>query len=212
MLTNSNKTGTEHTMGIINPLLIVISGPSGVGKDAVLLRMREWGHHYFFAVTATTRPKRTSEQDGVDYRFVTKAEFEEMIKRGELLEWANVYGNLYGVPKKPVKEALAEGRDVIIKVDVQGAATIKRIAPEAVLIFISPPSMGELQRRLKERKTESATDLGLRLKKAQEEMENLPSFDYIVASRKGELDTAISQIEAIITAEKCRVRPRVVDL
>ena len=185
-----------------NPLLVVISGPSGVGKDALLFRMKELGDPYFFAVTATTRPQRPGEIDGVDYHFVAKAKFEEMIEKGELLEWANVYGNLYGVPKKPVTQALAEGKDVIIKVDIQGAATIKRIAPEAVLIFISPPSMEETQRRLKERKTESATDLDLRLKKAKEEMESLPLFDYVVVSQRDGLDMAISQIESIIMAEK----------
>ena len=195
-----------------NPLLVVISGPSGVGKDALLFRMKEWGDPYFFAVTATTRPQRPGEIDGVDYHFVAQAKFEEMIEKGELLEWANVYGNLYGVPKKPVTQALAEGKDVIIKVDIQGAATIKRIAPEAVLIFISPPSMEETQRRLKERKTESATDLGLRLKKAKEEMESLPLFDYVVVSQRDGIDPAISQIEAIITAEKCRTKQKQVDL
>ena len=185
-----------------NPLLVVISGPSGVGKDALLFRMKELGDPYFFAVTATTRPQRPGEIDGVDYHFVAPAKFEEMIEKGELLEWANVYGNLYGVPKKPVTQALAEGKDVIIKVDIQGAATIKRIAPEAVLIFISPPSMEETQRRLKERKTESATDLGLRLKKAKEEMKSLPLFDYVVVSQRDGIDPAISQIESIIMAEK----------
>jgi len=191
-----------------NPLLIVISGPSGVGKDAVLLRMKELGHPYFFAVTATTRLKRAGEQDGADYHFVTRTEFEEMIEAGELLEWANVYSNLYGVPNKPIKEALAEGKDTIVKVDIQGAATIKSIAPEAILIFVSPPSPEELQRRLKERKTESVTDLELRLKKAQEEMESLPSFDYVVVSEKDKVDLAISQIESIITAEKSRTRQK----
>ena len=135
-----------------------------------------------------------------------------MIEKGELLEWANVYGNLYGVPRKPITQALAEGKDVIIKVDIQGAATIKRIAPEAVLIFISPPSMEETQRRLKERKTESATDLGSRLKKAKEEMESLPLFDYVVVSQRDGIDPAISQIEAVITAEKCRTKQKQVDL
>lgn len=162
------------------------------------------GHPFFHAVTATTRPQRPGETDGVDYHFVTRAKFTEMIEAGELLEWANVYGNLYGIPKTPVQQALDQGKDVIVKIDIQGAATIKRIAPEALLIFLSPPSMEELERRLRERKTETTTDLELRLKTAQREMESLPSFDYVVVSQKDGVDMAISQIQAIITAEKKR--------
>ncbi|MBT9163788.1 MAG: Guanylate kinase [Chloroflexi bacterium] len=193
-------------MSSTTPLLIVVSGPSGVGKDALLCQMKDLGYPYFFAVTATTRPQRPGETDGVDYHFITEAKFTDMIEKGELLEWANVYGNLYGIPKKPVEQALVEGKDVIVRIDVQGAATIKRIAPHASLIFVSPPSMEELQRRLRERKTESPADLELRLKIAQREMETLPSFDYVVVSQKDGMDVAISQIEAIITAEKCRRR------
>jgi len=194
------------------PLLIVISGPSGVGKDTLLSRMKEMDHPFFYAVTATTRPQRPGETDGVDYHFVCRAKFTEMIDTGELLEWANVYGNLYGIPKKPVQQALTQGKDVIVRVDVQGAATIKHIMPEALLIFLSPPSMEELERRLRERKTEATADLELRLKTAQREMETLPLFDYVAVSQKDGVDLAISQIEAIITAEKCRVKPRAIDL
>ncbi len=196
----------------ITPLLVVISGPSGVGKDALLSRMKEKGHPFFYAVTATTRPPRSGETDGVDYHFLTRVQFTEMIETGELLEWANVYGNLYGIPRKPVQQALIEGKDVIVRVDVQGAASIKRIVPEALLLFLSPPSMEELERRLRGRKTEATADLELRLKTAQREMETLPSFDYAVVSRRDGVDLAISQIQAIVTAEKCRVKPRVICL
>ena len=188
----------------ITPLFIVISGPSGVGKDALLSRMKEMGHPFFYAVTATTRPQRPGETDGVDYHFVCRAKFTEMIDTGELLEWANVYGNLYGIPRNPMREALTQGKDVIIRVDIQGAATIKHIMPEALLIFLSPPSMEELERRLRERKTEATAALELRLRTAQREMENLPSFDYVVVSQKDGVDVAISQIQDIITAEKQR--------
>jgi guanylate kinase len=188
----------------ITPLLIVISGPSGVGKDALLSRMKQTGYPFFYAVTATTRPQRPGETDGVDYHFLTRVKFMEMIEAGEFLEWANVYGNLYGIPKMPVQQALNQGKDVIVKIDVQGAASIKRIRPEALLIFLSPPSTEELERRLRTRKTEATADLELRLMATQKEMETLPSFDYVVVSENDGIDMAISQIQAIIMAEKER--------
>lgn len=195
-----------------NPLLVILSGPSGVGKDALILRMKELGHGFFYAVTATTRPQRSTEVDGEDYYFVGRGSFEEMKEEGELLEWAEVYGNFYGVPKEPLKQALRDGRDVIVKVDVQGADNIKRVAPEAVAIFVSPPSMEELHRRLRQRKTESAEALERRIKEADEEMKRLPDFDYVVVSHTGGMDMAISQISSIVTAEKCRTKQRRVDL
>lgn len=194
------------------PLFVVISGPSGVGKDALLSRMKEMGHPFFYAVTATTRPQRPGETEGVDYHFVNRVQFTEMIETGALLEWANVYGNLYGIPGNPIRQALSQGRDVILRVDIQGAAGIRSFAPEALLIFLAPPSMEELRRRLRERKTEGAAELDLRLKTAQMEMEALPSFDYVVVSESAGVDMAISQIQAIVTAEKCRVKPRAIIL
>jgi len=194
-----------------NPLLIILSGPSGVGKDAVLSRMKESGYPLYYTVTATTRPRRPGEVDGVDYLFISQEKFAEMIRNGEFLEWANVYGNLYGVPKKPVKQALASSQDVIIKVDVQGATTIKNILPQAVFIFLAPPSVEELYQRLKERKTESTAELELRLRKARQEMESLSLFDYVVVNYRDKVDLAISQIQAIITAEKCRVNQRIIN-
>src|SRR4030043_151738 len=191
-----------------NPLLIVISGPSGVGKDAVLNGMKRRRYPLYYAVTATTRPRRESERDGVDYYFVSRADFEKMVERNELLEWANVYGNLYGVPSSQIKDALARGQDAVVKVDVQGAAAIKKIAPQAVFIFLAPPSMNDLESRLRQRRTESGVALELRMATAHEEMKQLPMFDYIVVNHKDGIEAALSQIEAIITAEKCRVHPR----
>ncbi len=185
-------------------LLVVISGCSGVGKDAILVRMKELGLPYFYAVTATSRQQRPGEVDGVDYQFIEKDRFEEMIENGELLEWANVYGNLYGVPKTTVQRAMKEGKDAIVKVDIQGSATIKRVAPDAVTIFISPPSMEELQRRLVQRKTESGTDLELRLKTALKEMDSISTFDHVVVNHNNGIDKAISDIEDIIADEKRR--------
>jgi guanylate kinase len=188
----------------------VLSGPSGVGKDAVLTRMKQLGHPLHYTVTATTRPQRSQEIDGEDYHFISTTRFEEMVEKGELLEWARVYGHWYGVPRSQVKEALEEGRDVIIKADVQGAATIRGAVPQALLIFIAPPSMAELEARLRQRKTESAIDLKLRIETARDELKKMPLFDFVVVNDK--VDAAVAQIEAIITAEKCRVNPRVVML
>ena len=189
-------------------LLIVLSGPSGAGKDAVLTKMKELGYPLEYITTVTTRPQRTNERDNVDYHFISMERFQEMISGKELLEWANVYGNRYGVPKEAVKQALDKGQDVIVKVDIQGAATIKKILPQAVFIFLMPPSREELAIRLKQRHTESAFNLALRLKTAEEEIKQLPLFDYIVLNKRDEIDLAVSEIKAIITAEKCRVIPR----
>ena len=190
------------------PLLVVLSGPSGVGKDTVLTRLKESGYSFEHIVTVTTRPQRTKERNNVDYHFISTEKFQDMISEGKLLEWANVYGNWYGVPKEPVKQALDNGQDVIVKTDVQGAATIKKTVPEAILIFLITPSMEELDIRLKQRHTESSFDLDLRRKIAEEEMKQLPLFDYIVVNKQDEIAQAVSDIKAIIKAEKCRVNSR----
>jgi guanylate kinase len=188
------------------PLLIVLSGPSGAGKDAILSRLKKSGYH--FITTVTTRPPRAEEKDNIDYHFVSVENFRKMLKNKKLLEWANVYGNWYGVPKAPLKQALDKGQDTVVKVDIQGAATIKKIAPQAVFIFVAPPSMKELITRLKKRQTESPIDFALRLKTAGMEMKKMPLFDYVVVNRQGEIDLVVSEIEAIITTEKHRVKPR----
>ena len=189
------------------PLSIVLSGPSGVGKDAVLTRMKELGYPLKFITTLTTRPRRPNERDNVDYHFISVERFQGMIENNELLEWANVYGNWYGVPKEEAKQALDKGEDVIVKVDIQGAATIKKILPQTICIFLMPPLMEELLTRLRQRHTESPSGLALRLKTAEEEVKQLPQFDYMVVNRWDELGLTVSDIEAIITAEKCRVIP-----
>jgi guanylate kinase len=194
------------------PLLIVLSGLSGVGKDSVLSRLRQSDYPLEFIVTVTTRTPRANEIDGIHYRFVSSTEFQQMIDGNELLEWASVYGNLYGIPREPVKQALDSGKDVIIKTDVQGVATVKKILPQAVFIFLTTSSMEELESRLKLRHTETPSDLDLRLKTAEEELEKLPLFDYIVFNRRGEINRSVTDIEAIITAEKCRVVPREITL
>jgi guanylate kinase len=195
-----------------NSLLIVISGPSGVGKDTVLAKMKQSRRSLHYVVTATTRPQRPGEKNGLDYHFVSEEQFKQMIETGQLLEWASVYGNLYGVPKRQIQQALAQGLDVVVKVDVQGAATIKNILPQAVFIFLTPPSLDELERRLRERKTESAEELKLRMETTREEMDSLPLFDYVVVNHQDRLDLTMAQIDAIISAEKCRVKPRIIEL
>ena len=206
-----NKTASEDPP-LLNlprrPLLVVLSGPSGVGKDAVLARMKETGYPLIYITTLTTRKQRPNERDNVDYHFISLERFREMIKNNELLEWANVYGNCYGVPREPVRQALDCGEDAIVKVDIQGATTIKEKLPQAVSIFLMPPSMGALVARLRQRHTESSADLALRLKTAEEEIKRLPFFDYVVVNKWDEIDRAVKEIEAIITAEKCRVVPR----
>ncbi|RLC64973.1 MAG: guanylate kinase [Chloroflexi bacterium] len=193
-------------------LLIVLSGPSGVGKDAVLARMRELGRPFHYVVTATTRPKRAREKDGIDYHFLSRKEFQQMVNDNQFLEWANVYGNYYGVPKDEITSALSKGVDAVVKVDVQGAATIKKILPHAVFIFLAPSSTEELEKRLKKRQSESSADLALRLEKAREEIKSLPLFDYVITCRQNKLDEVVSRIDAIVAAEKCRVKPKIVEL
>ncbi len=195
-----------------NPLLIVLSGPSGVGKDAVLARIQSSGYALEYIITVTTRRQRVKERDKVDYHFVSTEQFQKMIARNELLEWANVYGNLYGVPKQLVKQALDRGQDTIVKVDIQGATTIKKLLPQSVFIFLMPPSMEELISRLKQRHTESPFNLDLRIKTAEQEIKQLPLFDYVVTNRQDEIDLAVLDITSIITAEKCRVTPREINL
>jgi guanylate kinase len=190
------------------PLLVVLSGPSGAGKDAVLNHMKASGYPARFITTNTTRPQRADEEDNVAYHFVSEKYFRRKIKNKELLEYANVYGNWYGVPREPIKKALEAGIDTIVKVDVQGAATLKKLLPEAVFIFLTCPTTEELEARLRERQTESELDYDLRLKTAAEEMKQLHLFDYVVLNERNEIERAASAIAAIITAEKCRRTPR----
>jgi guanylate kinase len=190
------------------PLLIVLSGLSGAGKDAVLAGLRETDLPLEFIVTMTTRSRRAVEKDGVHYRFVSEKEFRQLLERGEMLESAQVYGNWYGVPKDPVRQALEKGKDIVVKVDVQGAATIKKILPQAVFIFLVPPSIEDLVERLNRRCTETPEEMEMRIKSAGEELKQMSLFDYIVVNRQGEIAHAIADIKAIITAEKCKVKPR----
>jgi len=195
------------------PLLIVVSGPSGVGKDTVLQLMKERGKLLFhFVVTATTRPIREGEVHGKDYFFISSDEFAKMIEDDELLEYAIVYNDYKGIPKQQVRDALASGKDVIMRLDVQGAATVHKMAPEAILIFLTTENEEELVNRLRERKTETAEGLNLRIATARQEMKRVNEFDYVVVNKDDYLSDAVDTIQAIIHAEHHRTNPRKVSL
>ncbi len=193
------------------PLLVVLSGPSGVGKDAVLAELKKLPQPWHFAVTATTRPPRPGEQDGIDYIFLDTDTFSTMRERDQFLECAQVYGHWYGVPRSQVRQGFAAGRDVILKIDVQGAATVRQLAPEALFIFLLPGSLAELAQRLTQRQTETAAEAQLRLQTAQQELSQVRHYDYRVINHDGGLTQAAAAIAAIIAAEKCRVIPRTID-
>jgi len=194
------------------PLLFVLSGLSGAGKDTILDGLRRSGLPLYFSVAATTRAPRPGEKEGRDYYFVSEEKFQAMIASNQLLEWANVYGNFYGRPKEPIRQALQKGQDVIVRIDVQGAATYKQLLPQAVFIFLSTSCKADLEKRLRKRCTESEEELNLRLETAEKELEQLGMFDYIVINREDEVERTIDDVKAIITTEKCRVNQREIKL
>jgi guanylate kinase len=196
----------------LNPLLIVISGPSGVGKDSVLEEMKSRGLPFHFVITATTRKPRPDEVDGADYFFLTQDDFARMIDEGELLEYAVVYQDYKGIPKSQVRKALESGKNVIMRIDVQGAETVRKLVKDALLIFLVPQSEEELINRLKKRNTETKESLKLRIATTRQEFKKIDIFDYIVVNKDNKLKETVDMIEAIIKAEQQRVHQRVVDL
>jgi guanylate kinase len=205
-------TESEFNLHNPQPLLIVISGPSGVGKDSVLQAMKTRGLPFHFVVTTTTRTPRPEEVDGRDYFFVSKEEFARMIDNDEFFEYAIVYKDYKGNSKKQVHDALVCGQDVVMRLDVQGAATVRKLAPEVVLIFLTTQSEKELVDRLKSRKTDTAEDLSLRIATAQQELKRAVEFDYVIVNADGSLDETVDTVIAIIRAEHHRVHPRKVSL
>ncbi len=183
------------------PLLIVISGPSGVGKDSVVDALRAMTAYFHFVVTTTTRPPRPGEINGKDYTFVSKDQFAEMIEKDELLEYAVVYNDFKGIPKQQVRYAFDTGKDVILRIDVQGAEKIRQICPEALLIFLTVESEEELERRLTLRKNNQTEDLKLRIATARKELQRIESFDYLVVNKESQLEKTVGTILAIIEAE-----------
>ena len=197
--------GLYQSLKAPRPILLVISGPSGVGKDTILQGLKQTDYPFYFVVTATTRPRRPNEVDGLDYHFVSVGDFAGMIEKNELLEYAVVYGDYKGIPKQHVREALASGHDVIMRIDVQGAATIRKLVPNAVTIFLTAESEEELIDRLRERKTEEPDQLKMRIVTARHELRRIVEFDYVVVNRDDHQDECVDQVLSIIKAEKSRV-------
>ena len=186
--------------------LIVLSGPSGVGKSTVIAELFAQRSNIYFSVSYTTRQPRVGEQDGVNYNFVDRAEFERMIADDELLEYAEYVDNYYGTSMKLIQEKLDAGIDVLLDIEVQGAAKVRARCPDALFIFIIPPSFEDLSRRLHRRNTDSEEVIAGRLAKARQEFREIPKYDYLVINDK--VANAVHEIEAILTAAECRVSSR----
>ncbi len=195
-----------------SPLLVVISGPSGVGKDAVLNEMKARMLPFHFVVTTTSRKPRPGEVEGVDYNFIDQKDFENLIAHNELIEYALVYQDYKGIPRAQVRKALESGKDVVMRLDVQGAKKIRELCPEAILIFLVPSDAKEWYQRLKDRKTESPESLKLRIETALSELHQLDMFDYVVVNAQNRLQKAVDDIEAIIKVEHSRTKPRKITL
>lgn len=195
-----------------SPILFIISGPSGVGKDTVIRELRTRFTDLHYAVTATTRSPRPGEIPGQSYFFLSKTEYDTMLDAGELLAPAEVHGNWYGAPISELRNAFAGGRDVLLKIDVQGAIQVRRRLPQAVFIFLAPTSIGDLMSRLATRRTESEADFERRIRDARFEMAQLPVYDYVVINRDDDLSETVQCIACIITAERHRTHRQPIEL
>ena len=189
--------------------LIIVSGPSGAGKSAISAGVLEQLPRLRFSVSYTTRTPRGGEQNGIHYHFVSREEFDGLVRNGEMLEWAEVYGNFYGTSKKLIDEALTAGDDVLLDVDVQGARTICRKRPGAMSVFIMPPSYGVLRERLEQRKLDKAYVIEQRLRVANEEIRQFADYDYLIIN--SDLGNAIEELKAIVIGSRCRMERRTED-
>ena len=184
-------------------ILFVVSAPAGCGKDTILEQALSRNINLHYSVSATTRPMRPGETDGVSYHFRTRDQFEEMIAQNELLEHTEYCGNYYGTPRKTVEDMLASGKNAVLKIEIEGAANVKKLFPEAVLIFILPPSMQELDRRLRGRGTEDEPTIQKRLEQAKTELSYAKNYDYVITN--GDLEKAVDDLIAVVTAESFKV-------
>nr|HET6903399.1 guanylate kinase [Ktedonobacteraceae bacterium] len=189
-------------------LLFVLSAPSGAGKDTVINALKQQGMDFYVVASVTTRAPRPGESEGNPYHFVSLEKFEQLMAQGELLEYANVHGNWYGQPRQAIRDNLRAGRDVLLKIDVQGAATIRRKVPEAIFIFLVPSSLEELAERLTNRHTETEAERTRRLTDARKELAEKDWYDYVIVNRQGHLQEAVDQLRAIMLAEHARTHPR----
>lgn len=193
-------------------LLFVLSAPSGAGKDTVINTLRQLGMDFYVVPSVTTRTPRPGESEGHPYHFISKETFEQLVSQNELLEYANVHGNWYGQPRKLIRDNLSAGRDVLLKIDVKGAATIRSKVPDAIFIFLIPGSLEELTQRLTGRQTETEEELRRRLADARKELAEQHWYDYLITNRDGHLQEAVDCLRAIMLAEHCRVHPRNIDV
>lgn len=189
-------------------LLFVLSAPSGTGKDTVINALKQQGMDFYVVASVTTRAPRPGESEGNPYHFVSPEKFEQLMAQGELLEHANVHGNWYGQPRQAIRDNLRAGRDVLLKIDVQGAATIRRKVPEAIFIFLVPSSLEELAQRLTNRHTETDVERTRRLTDARKELAEQHWYDYVIVNRQDHLQEAVDQLRAIMLAEHARTHPR----
>ncbi|HKF38456.1 MAG TPA: guanylate kinase [Ktedonobacteraceae bacterium] len=189
-------------------LLFVLSAPSGTGKDTVINTLKQQGMDFYVVPSVTTRAPRPGESEGSPYHFVSQETFDRLVDQGELLEHAKVHGNWYGQPRQPIRDNLAAGRDVLLKIDVKGAATIRSKVPNAIFIFLTPGSLEDLAQRLADRQTETEEELQRRLADARTELAEQHWYDYVIYNQQGHLQEAVDYLRAIMMAEHCRVHPR----
>jgi len=193
-------------------LLFVLSAPSGAGKDTVINTLKQQGMDFYVVPSVTTRTPRPGESEGHPYHFISKETFEQLVSQNELLEYANVHGNWYGQPRKLIRDHLSAGRDVLLKIDVKGAATIRSKVSDAIFIFLIPGSLEELTQRLTGRQTETEEELRRRLADARKELAEQHWYDYLITNRDGHIQEAVDCLRAIMLAEHCRVHPRKIDV
>lgn len=210
MQLETQPTAPRHDPPVSPGLLFVLSAPSGTGKDSVIAALKQRGMDFHVVASVTTRAPRPGESEGNPYHFVTQELFEQMVLQNELLEFANVHGNWYGQPIQQIRENLQAGHDVLLKIDVQGAATVRKKVPGAIFIFLVPGSIEELVQRLTDRQTETEEQQRRRLTDAQGELAQRDQYDYVIENRHGHLDEAVEHLRAIMLAEHCRVHPQTV--